>query len=68
MSNNRQDAIRAWDEYLATSLHITQDEADAWLGKLEAGHDVEPPACRVLWANRRDRGGAGPQRDQLLKR
>lgn len=43
----RQDGIRAWDEYQATGLHITLDEADAWLGKLEAGQDVEPPACHV---------------------
>lgn len=41
------DAIRAWDEYQTTGLHVPQDEADAWLGKLEAGHDVEPPVCRV---------------------
>lgn len=43
----RQDGIRAWDEYQATGLHVTQDEADAWLDKLEAGQDVEPPACHV---------------------
>ena len=43
----RQDGIRAWDEYQATGLHVTQDEADAWLGKLEAGDDVEPPECHV---------------------
>jgi predicted transcriptional regulator len=43
----RQDGIRAWDEYQATGLHVTQDEADAWLGKLEAGQDAEPPECHV---------------------
>ena len=43
----RQDGIQAWNEYQATGLHVTQDEADAWLGKLEAGEDVEPPACHV---------------------
>ena len=43
----RQDGIRAWDEYQATGLHVTQDEAEAWLGTLEAGQDVEPPACHV---------------------
>lgn len=41
----RQDAIRAWNDYQATGLHVTQDEADAWLARLEAGKDVEPPAC-----------------------
>lgn len=43
----RQDGIRAWNEYRTTGLHVTQEKADAWLAKLEAGQDVEPPACRV---------------------
>lgn len=43
----RQDGIRAWNEYQATGLHVTLAEADAWLAKLEAGEDVEPPACHV---------------------
>ncbi|EQB12787.1 hypothetical protein RLDS_18610 [Sphingobium lactosutens DS20] len=41
----RQDAIRAWEEYRRTGLHLSHEEADAWLGKLEAGEDVEPPTC-----------------------
>ncbi|HHW4679517.1 MAG TPA: CopG family ribbon-helix-helix protein [Xylella sp.] len=41
----RQDAMRAWDEYQANGLHMTHEEADAWLAKLEAGEDVEPPKC-----------------------
>ena len=43
----RQDGIKAWNEYQATGLHMTAGEADAWLAKLEAGQDVEPPECRV---------------------
>ncbi len=43
----RQDAIAAWDEYQLTGLHVTMGEADAWLAKLEDGHDVEPPAAHV---------------------
>ena len=43
----RQDAIMAWDEYQATGLHVTFEEADAWLAKLEAGQDDEPPECHV---------------------
>lgn len=43
----RQDAIRAWDEYQHTGLHLTLEEADAWLAKLEAGEDAEPPKCHV---------------------
>lgn len=40
-----QDAIRAWETYQATGLHATGEEVDAWLSKLEAGEDVEPPKC-----------------------
>ena len=43
----RQDAIRAWDEYQDTGLHVTQQEADTWLEDLEAGRDAEPPECHV---------------------
>jgi predicted transcriptional regulator len=43
----RQDGIRAWNEYQTTGLHVTLEEADAWLAKLEKGQDVEPPACHV---------------------
>lgn len=40
----RQDALGAWAEYQATGRHVTMEEADAWLARLEAGEDVEPPA------------------------
>jgi predicted transcriptional regulator len=43
----RQSGIQAWNEYQATGLHVTFEEADAWLAKLEAGQDVETPACHV---------------------
>jgi predicted transcriptional regulator len=39
----RQDALAAWAEYQATGLHVTAEEADAWLARLEAGEDAEPP-------------------------
>jgi predicted transcriptional regulator len=39
----RQDALAAWAEHQTTGLHVTADEADAWLAQLEAGEDVEPP-------------------------
>jgi predicted transcriptional regulator len=42
----RQDALAAWDHYQTTGLHVTAEEADAWLAKLEAGKDVAPPKCR----------------------
>jgi predicted transcriptional regulator len=41
----RQDGIKAWNAYQANGLHVTLDEADAWLAKLEAGQDIEPPEC-----------------------
>lgn len=41
----RQDAINAWAEYQETGLHVTLEEADAWLARLEAGEDAEPPEC-----------------------
>ena len=37
----------AWVEYQASGLHLTFEEADAWLAKLEAGEDVSPPECHV---------------------
>jgi len=41
----RQDTLTAWDEYQATGLHVTEEEADAWLERLEAGDDAPPPAA-----------------------
>lgn len=43
----RQDGLRAWDDYKTNGLHVTHEEADAWLGKLEAGQDAAPPECHV---------------------
>ena len=35
----RHDALGAWTECQATGLHVTGDEVDAWLSRLEAGED-----------------------------
>ena len=43
----RQDGINAWNEYQATGLHVTLEEADAWLATLEVGQEVEPPECHA---------------------
>ncbi len=43
----RQDGVRAWEEYQATGMHVTHEEADAWLAKLEQGQDVDMPPCHV---------------------
>lgn len=43
----RQAGMKAWNDYQATGQHVTMEEADDWLAKLEAGDDVEPPECHV---------------------
>ncbi|MGE0154042.1 MAG: hypothetical protein AB7R90_15615 [Reyranellaceae bacterium] len=39
----RADLLAAWNDYESTGLHVTGEEADAWLKRLIAGQDVEPP-------------------------
>lgn len=41
----RQAGLQAWQEYQATGRHVTHDEADAWLAKLEAGEEAAAPEC-----------------------
>lgn len=43
----RQDALAAWNDYQATGLHATADEADGWLARLEAGEVAEAPECHL---------------------
>ncbi|MCG3460590.1 CopG family ribbon-helix-helix protein [Xenorhabdus bovienii] len=43
----KQDALRAWEAYQENGLHLTLEEADDWLAKLEAGDDTELPECHV---------------------
>jgi predicted transcriptional regulator len=43
----RQAALTAWNHYHSTGLHVTAEEADAWLAKLEAGEDAEAPGCHI---------------------
>ena len=43
----RQDALNAWAEYQETGLHVTHDEADAWLARLEAGEEAKAPECHA---------------------
>jgi len=40
----RQDALKAWEDFRSNGLHVTADEADAWMAQLEQGNDIEPPA------------------------
>lgn len=41
----RQSGLAAWTEYEATGLHLTAEEADAWLARLEADEDAQVPEC-----------------------
>ncbi len=43
----RLDALAAWNDYQASGLHATAEEADKWLSKLEAGQDAGAPECHV---------------------
>ena len=42
-----QDGLAAWHEYRETGLHVTMEEMDSWLAKLETGEDAELPKCHV---------------------
>lgn len=41
----RRDAVAAWQDYQSTGLHLTEEEADSWLAKLESGENPMPPEC-----------------------
>lgn len=41
----RQDTLRAWEEYRRTGAHLTGEEMDAWMAKLESGEDADLPRC-----------------------
>ena len=43
----KQDALRAWEAYQENGRHLTLEEADDWLAKLEAGEDAELPKCHT---------------------
>lgn len=43
----RLDTLKAWEAFRSNGLHVTADEADAWMTQFEHGHDTEPPECHV---------------------
>ncbi len=38
-----RDTVEAWEAYKRTGKSISAEAADAWLARLEAGEDVDPP-------------------------
>ena len=42
-----RDALAAWEDYQRTGLHLTGEEVDAWLEKLEAGKEAALPECHT---------------------
>ena len=43
----RLDSQLAWEDFRANGLHVSADEADAWMAELEKGNDIEPPECHA---------------------
>ena len=41
----RQGALAAWNDFQASGLHLSAEEADGWLARLEAGGDTQAPEC-----------------------
>jgi len=41
----RQAGLKAWSDYQETGLHVSHNEADEWLAKLEAGEKADVPEC-----------------------
>lgn len=43
----RLDTLAAWEDFHTTGLHLTDEEVDGWITKLESGEDAPPPECHV---------------------
>ena len=43
----RTATLAAAEHYRTTGLHLTQEEAEKWMLRLEAGEDIPPPECHV---------------------
>ncbi|MEY2776155.1 MAG: hypothetical protein RLY30_253 [Pseudomonadota bacterium] len=43
----RRDTLKAWEDFRENGLHVTADEADAWMAQLEQGNEAEPPECHA---------------------
>lgn len=38
-----RETMERWTEYKATGKHVSFEDVDAWVARLEAGEVVEPP-------------------------
>jgi predicted transcriptional regulator len=38
-----RDGIDAWEDYQRTGKYVSEERAEAWLDRLEAGENVNPP-------------------------
>lgn len=43
----RATGLQAWHQYKVTGLHVTHDDADVWLARLQAGEDAAVPQAHV---------------------
>ena len=43
----RQDAVKAWNEYRETGLHVTGDEITAWLETWGEDGEQAAPVCHT---------------------
>jgi len=43
----KEEVFSTWREYQLTGLHMTEEEMDDWMIKLENGEEAELPACHV---------------------
>ncbi|HHJ20527.1 MAG TPA: ribbon-helix-helix protein, CopG family [Gammaproteobacteria bacterium] len=43
----KQDALHAWEAYQENGLHLTLEEADSWLAKLDVGEEAVLPECHA---------------------
>ena len=41
----KKDALEAWDDFQENGQHVTSQEADSWMEKLENGEVTEAPEC-----------------------
>ncbi|GEM_PF-198815 len=49
------EAMASWQAFQQTGLHATRDEMESCFDQLEAGNNVEPPACHKKFIPRRHR-------------